>query len=166
MFVILMSVVAILVLSLGVAAMAAVTADQFYLQWGTSKRVADTMMPIKASTTIYQNSILGISGAVVRNLVAGDVFAGVALESAVGTAADAGASVLTRYDGVLRNRPVVGAAVTTVPGATVYAASNNWADITLSSTGNSAIGKVIRWTGVGAATACDIMLEAALERSI
>lgn len=114
---------------------------------------------VAASTRVYQGAYAGIVAASghIRGLVAGDVFAGVALEpsdNSAGAAAATRVKLATR--GILRKASVTGVSDATSIGAAVYASADD--TLTLTSTSNTLIGSVNDWhTGA----VCDVAFEAA-----
>lgn len=128
--------------------------------------VSQVRYPVAASTTIYKGSALGWSSGYIRKLVAGDVFAGFAMEevdNSAGSAADKLVTVVTR--GVLYGESVTGASGQTnlvAPNNDVFASSDN--DWTLTITSNSKFGHIIAYDPV--AGNFDIYFEAAGFRSL
>lgn len=112
-----------------------------------------------AAEHIYEGMALGDSSGTARILQAGDVFLGFANEEC----SNAGSSGLTLE---ILQRGVATLLVTGVTstddiGATVYASDSS--TFTLSSTGNTSIGKIIKWES---ATKCRVAFESASRRSI
>ncbi|MCX5712120.1 MAG: cytoplasmic protein [Candidatus Omnitrophica bacterium] len=121
-------------------------------------------LPVIAGDIIYEGAAVGENGSgYFRPLAAGDPFAGFAVRkadnSAVGAAAgDVNVNVLQKGKIELN---VVGVTAVTDEGSTVYASDDNV--FTLSSTSNSAIGKIVRYIS---GTKCIVAFEAASVRSI
>lgn len=118
--------------------------------------------PVIASDIIYQGAAVGDNGSgACRPLVAGDPFRGFAFAQA-----DNSAGAVSDIDVELRKRGEVTLPVTSVTGIgdiddTVYASDDD--TFTKASTGNTAIGKIVRWvTG----TTCVVYFEALSKRSI
>lgn len=108
-------------------------------------------LPVIAADIIYEGAAVGIVSASgnARPLVALDVFAGFALQNADNSAGAAGAvRVRVRKRGSVQ-LPVTGVVTTTNAGAKVYASDDN--AFTLTSTGNSYIGRVLRVVSAGVA---------------
>lgn len=118
--------------------------------------------PVKAAVAIFQNSALGDDGSgYARQLVAGDPFRGFANAAADNSAGAAGA-----IDVEVRKSGEVTLSVTGVTGVadiddTVYASDGN--TFTKSSTGNTAIGKIVRYIS---GTLVVVYFEALSKRSI
>jgi hypothetical protein len=118
-------------------------------------------LPVVASDIIYEGAAVGESSGYFRPLVATDAFAGFAESKADNSAGAAGAinvRVKTRGRIILS---VTGVTAVTDEGSTVYAADDN--DFTLTSTSNTAIGKVVRYIS---GTSVEVYFEAASYRSI
>jgi len=119
-------------------------------------------LPVIASDIIYEGAAVGENGSgYFRPLVATDPFAGFAQSKADNSAGAAGAinvRVKTRGRVILA---VTGVTAVTDEGSTVYAADDN--DFTLTSTSNTAIGKVVRYIS---GTRVEVYFEAASYRSI
>lgn len=120
-------------------------------------------VPVIASDIIYEGAMVGESSSTgtARPLQAGDVFRGFAVrraDNSAGSASDI--NVRIRQRGVVRI-PVTGVSGAADLGATVYASDDDTA--TLSSTNNSAIGKIVRWES---GTTCLVYFEGAQVRSI
>lgn len=102
--------------------------------------------PLAASAVVFRHTAIGqVSGAnTFRALVAGDKFAGIALDGADNTGGAAGAvTVHTRITGrVLLT--VAGADATTAVGTAVYASADD--TYTLTSTSNSPMGKIAAYS--------------------
>lgn len=129
--------------------------------YGTGVQPTFTSLPMTSNVTIYQGSAVGESttAGTYRALVAGDTFAGFAHEGQV-NASGGSSRVKVRTKGIIR-MPVTGASAVTQNGETVYASADD--TLTLTSTSNSAVGKVIQWI---TSTTCDVYFEAAIVRSI
>ncbi len=115
-------------------------------------------LPVKANAVIYQGAAVGMSGGYARPMtaaaVAGDKFAGFAMESVTGTSADGGVSVTVRKRGVVQ-LPVTSLAVTDW-GALIHASDDGTFTLDADDGGGPAvvytgIGKVVRFisTGIG-----------------
>lgn len=119
-------------------------------------------LPVVAADIIYEGAAVGENGAgYFRPLVAGDPFAGFADRRCDNSAGAAGAErVRVRYRGrtILS---VVGVTAVTDEGATVYASDDD--TFTLTSTDNSAIGKITRYIS---GTTVEVYFEAASVRSL
>jgi len=100
-------------------------------------------LPVIASDIIYEGAAVGENGSgYFRPLVAGDNFAGFAVKKADNSSGDAGdINVRVRPKGKIQ-LAVTGVTGVTDEGSTVYASDDN--TFTLSSTSNSAIGKIVR----------------------
>ena len=119
-------------------------------------------IPVIAADIIYWGAAVGDNASgLAQPLVAADPFLGFAEEKVDNSAGAAGAKVVkVRTKGVVK-LAVVGAASAADVGEPVYASDDNV--FTLTSTSNSAIGKVHRWiTG----TTCMVRFEAVSVRSI
>ncbi len=121
-------------------------------------------LPVIAGDIIYEGAAVGENASgYMRPLVAGDNFEGFAAKKADNSAAGAAAGdVNVKVQQVGRVQlTVVGVTAVTDEGSTVYASDDN--TFTLSSSGNSAIGKIIRWIS---GTTCIVAFEAVSRRSI
>lgn len=111
-------------------------------------------LPVKASTNIYQDTFVGLSGGYARPLVAGDKFAGIATKRADNSAvATDGAIDVEVENGLVVILPVTGASATTDFNSIVYASDDQTA--TLTALNNTAIGVVKRWI---TSTTCAVRL--------
>ena len=126
--------------------------------------LADDIPMVAGAATIYEGSAVGESASTgnARALVAGDTFLGFSIAQRVQAA---GAAIGAENARVYR-KGTVKLAVTGVTGdddlnAAVYASDDG--TFTLSSTGNSSIGKVGRWIS---GTTCMVRFEAESVRSI
>jgi len=120
-------------------------------------------LPVIANDIIYEGAAVGESSTTgtFRPLVAGDSFAGFATRKADNTGGAASAiNVNVKQKGKIQ-LAVTGVTAITDEGSTVYASDD--ATFTLSSTGNSAIGKIIRWVS---STTVIVAFEAVSRRSI
>lgn len=118
-------------------------------------------IPVKASTKLYEGAAVGLTSGYVDNADATAGFIGFIKEDAdnsTGSAGDIDAVVSTKGEVTLSVTSV--AAVTDV-GSTVYAVDS--ATFTLASTGNIAIGKIVRWIS---STNCVVAYEGTQVRSI
>src|SRR6476469_8330691 len=107
--------------------------------YGSGVEPTFTSLPCTSNVTIYEGSAVGQSGTAgtYRALVAADTFAGFAHEQVINPASGA-KRVKVRQKGIVR-LTVVGATAVTNNSETVYASADG--TFTLSSTGNSTIGK-------------------------
>jgi hypothetical protein len=101
-------------------------------------------LPVIASDIIYEGAAVGENGSgYFRPLVAADPFAGFALSDCDNSAGAAGAKhVHLRTRGTIA-LSVTGVTAVTDEGSTVYASDDD--TFTLTSTSNTAIGKVVRY---------------------
>jgi predicted RecA/RadA family phage recombinase len=102
-------------------------------------------VPVKATSVIFKGSAVGMTAGYARALVAGDVFAGFALEAVTGAAADGGNYVNVETRGLVQ-LSVSGAAVTDI-GADIYASDDG--TFTKTAGSNTFIGKVHRYVSSG-----------------
>lgn len=117
-------------------------------------------LPVAAATTLYMGQVIGESSSTgtYRALVAGDNFAGFASQKADNSAGAASAiSVRVRMHGVVYKMPVTGVTSTANIGDDVYASDDG--TFTITATGNSWIGKIIRWES---STLCDVRFQATI----
>jgi hypothetical protein len=98
-------------------------------------------LPVKASSTIYQGSAVGITSGYARALVAGDIFTGFATAKAVGGSADGDVKVNVQVKGLIK-LTITSIAVTDI-GKPVYASADG--TFTLTQSTNSRIGTVHRY---------------------
>lgn len=119
-------------------------------------------LPVIANDIIYEGAAVGENGSgYFRPLAAGDNFAGFATRKVDNTGGSAGdKNVNVKQRGRIQ-LAVTGVAAVTDEGSTVYASDDD--TFTLSSTGNSAIGKIVRWVS---STTCIVEFEATSVRSI
>ncbi|MBV2206655.1 MAG: hypothetical protein KUL87_14635 [Pseudomonas sp.] len=119
-------------------------------------------LPVVASDIIYEGAAVGENGSgYFRPLVAADAFAGFAERQADNSAGAAGAvsvRVKTRGRVILS---VAGVTAVTDEGSTVYASDDD--TFTLTSTSNSAIGKIVRYIS---GTTVEVYFEASSFRSL
>ena len=119
-------------------------------------------LPVIAADIIYEGAAVGENGSgYFRPLVAADPFAGFAERTVDNSAGAAGAlnvRVKPRGRVIL---PVVGVTAVTDEGATVYASDDD--TFTLTSTSNSAIGKITRYIS---GTTVEVYYEASSFRSL
>ena len=120
-------------------------------------------VPIIANDTVFNGAAVGESSSTGtgRPLVANDNFLGFAIERCVNEGGSASAKLIK-----VRDKGVVKLSVTSVSstadvGDTVYASDDD--TFTKASTGNTAIGKIIRWIS---GTTCMVAFEATYKRSI
>jgi len=119
-------------------------------------------LPMIAADIIYEGAAVGDNASgLARPLVAADPFLGFAQSQADNSLGAASAiNVRVKSRGYIEI-PVVGAASAADQGEIVYASDDD--TFTLTSTSNSAVGKVVRWvTG----TTCVVYFEAVALRSI
>lgn len=119
-------------------------------------------LPVIASDIIYEGAAVGENGSgYFRPLVAGDNFAGFAIAKADNSSGAAGAKkVWLKTKGRIQ-LSVTGVTAVTDEGSMVYASDDN--TFTLTSSGNSAIGKIVRYIS---GTTVIVVFEAVSERSI
>lgn len=101
---------------------------------------------VAAAAHVYKGAFVGLSGGYARGLVAADTFVGIAYEEAdnsSGADGDKSVRVYTMGDFQL---PLSGAAITDI-GADLYASDDE--TLTLTSTGNSLVGKVVGFISSG-----------------
>ena len=119
-------------------------------------------LPMIAADIIYEGAAVGENGAgYFRPLVALDPFAGFAertVDNSAGAAGAVNVRVKPRGRVIL---PVVGVTAVTDEGATVYASDDD--TFTLTSTSNSAIGKITRYIS---GTTVEVYFEASSFRSL
>ena len=119
-------------------------------------------VPLTAATKIFAGAAVGTSSSLARPLVAGDPFAGFATEYCDSTVSTNpliptpgyATRVKVKSKGTAK-LSVVGVTGVTNEGATVYASDDN--TFTLTSTSNTAIGKILRWES---GTTCLVAFEA------
>lgn len=104
-------------------------------------------VPVKASTTIYQGSAVGLTSGYARQLNAADLFVGFATAKAVGTASDGGVNVNVQREGFIE-LTISSVAVTDV-GKAVFASDGN--TFTLTKSTNTRIGTVAAYRGTNTA---------------
>lgn len=104
-------------------------------------------LPVKASSTIYQGSAIGLTSGYARHLTAGDTFGGFADEGVASQTSDGDAYVQVRTRGRVE-LTITGVAVTDI-GAPVFASDGN--AFTLTQSTNSHIGRVARFVGTNTA---------------
>lgn len=119
-------------------------------------------LPMIAADIIYEGAAVGENGSgYFRPLVAADPFAGFAertVDNSAGAAGAVNVRVKPRGRVIL---PVVGVTAVTDEGATVYASDDD--TFTLTSTSNSAIGKITRYIS---GTTVEVYYEASSFRSL
>lgn len=125
-------------------------------------------VPLGAAIHAYEGDFMAVSSATAtagyaRPFATGDTeFLGVSdydVDNAAGSNGTLNAKI--RAQGVLKNVAVTGATAATHINDTVYATTSG--TLTLSSTGNLAVGKVLRWISSGV---CDVFFQGAAARSI
>lgn len=104
-------------------------------------------VPVKATSQIYLGSAVGYTSGYARALVAGDDFAGFALENKLGGAADGDVNCAVTKSGQVE-LAITSIAVTDI-GKPVYASADG--TFTLTQSTNSKIGTVSRWVSTGTA---------------
>jgi hypothetical protein len=102
-------------------------------------------VPVKATSVIYKGSAVGMTAGYARALVAGDGFAGFALEAATGGSTDGSVTVNVETFGLVQ-LSVSGAAVTDI-GADIYASDDG--TFTKTASTNSFVGRVHRYVSSG-----------------
>lgn len=119
-------------------------------------------LPVIAADIIYEGAAVGENGSgYFRPLVAADPFAGFAqstVDNSAGAAGEKNVRVRTRGRVILS---VTGVTAVTDEGATVYASDDD--TFTLTSTSNTAIGKVVRYIS---GTTVEVYFEASSFRSL
>lgn len=118
-------------------------------------------LPVVAADIIYEGAAVGILAGNARPLVAADNFQGFAVKKADNSAGAAGAITVKIQDEGDIELDVVGVTGITNQGATVYASDDD--TFTLSSTGNSSIGKIKRWIS---GTKCIVAFQSVAKRSL
>lgn len=111
-------------------------------------------VPMVGTDIIFEGSMVGLSSGLARPLVAGDKFAGFAskkADNAAGAALAQRVMVHRRGDVVMN---VVGVSDDSTNGNLVYASDDD--TLTLTSTSNTLIGRVIEWLG---GTKCRVYFE-------
>lgn len=116
---------------------------------------------VAAASKIYEGSFVGRSSGYARALVANDSFGGLCTEFVDNSAGAAGDKRVKVVTDTIIEANVTGVAAVTDEEATVYASSDN--DLTLTSSGNTPVGKIFRWIS---GTRCMVHLQAARVRSI
>lgn len=104
--------------------------------------------PIADNVVVYKGSAIGSSGGYARQLVAADVFLGFSEQTVDNTIAGhvaGGQTVPVRRSGVIQ-AAIANAAITDINKA-VYMSDGN--TFTYTSSGNTLIGRVIRWVSTG-----------------
>lgn len=104
-------------------------------------------VPVKATSQIYLGSAVGYTSGYAQALVAGDDFAGFALENKLGGAADGDVNCAVTKSGQVE-LAITSIAVTDI-GKPVYASADG--TFTLTQSTNSKIGTVSRWVSTGTA---------------
>lgn len=102
-------------------------------------------LPVKASSTIYEGSAVGLTAGYARALVAGDIFGGFCLQGIIAPATDGVANVAVQRRGLV-TLAITSLAVTDI-GKPVYASDDG--TFTLTQSTNSPIGRVQRWLATG-----------------
>lgn len=119
-------------------------------------------LPVVATDIIYEGAAVGENGSgYFRPLVAADPFAGFAQSQADNSAGAAGAiNVRVKPCGRIV-LSVTGVTAVTDEGSTVYASDDD--TFTLTSSGNTAIGKIVRYIG---GTSVEVYFQSASYRSL
>lgn len=119
-------------------------------------------LPVIASHVIFEGCAVGDNGAgLARKLVALDPFLGFAKEQCDNAVGAASARLVKLWERGKIELDVTGVASADDVGQTVYASDDN--TFTLTSTGNTAIGKVARWVS---GTKCIVYFEGEQLRSL
>lgn len=120
-------------------------------------------IPIIASDIVYEGAAVGESSSsgTGRPLVGGDTFLGFAARRCDNASGSASAKNIHVYQRGSVQLAVTGVSSTADVGATVYATDDD--TFTLTASGASAIGKVLRWI---TSTSCIVRFEGAQVRSI
>jgi hypothetical protein len=119
-------------------------------------------LPVIASDIIYEGAAVGDNGSgLARPLVAADPFLGFAKERCDNSAGAASARNVKVFERGKIELNVTGVASADDVGQTVYASDDD--AFTLTSSGNSAIGKVARWVS---GTRCVVYFEGVQVRSL
>ena len=119
-------------------------------------------LPVIASDIIFEGAAVGDNGAgLARPLVAADPFLGFAKERCDNSAGAASARNVKVFERGKIELDVVGVASADDVGQTVYASDDD--TFTLTSTSNTAIGKVVRWVS---GTRCVVYFEGVQVRSL
>src|SRR3989338_3000834 len=119
-------------------------------------------LPVIASDIIFEGAAVGDNGAgLARPLVAVDPFLGFAKEQCDNSAGAASARKVKIFERGKIELDVTGVASADDVGQTVYASDDD--TFTLTSTGNTAIGKVARWVS---GTRCVVYFEGVQVRSL
>lgn len=119
-------------------------------------------LPVIASDIIFEGAAVGDNGSgLARPLVAADPFLGFAKEQCDNSAGAASARNVKIFERGKIELDVVGVASADDVGQTVYASDDD--TFTLTSTSNSAIGKVARWVS---GTRCVVYFEGVQVRSL
>jgi hypothetical protein len=125
--------------------------------------VRDTnAIPVKAATDIYEGALVGDDASgYARGLVAADPFLGIAFRQAINAAGAAGAVNVRLVERGAIEVDVTGVTGVGDVGETVYGSDDG--TLTLTSSGNSSVGKVKRHVS---GTKCIVAFEAVTARSI
>lgn len=119
-------------------------------------------LPCVTADIIYAGALVGDNASgYARPLVAGDEFWGVCKDKCDNSGGANGAKNVEVKARCFIEVDVTGASAVTDVNSTVYASDDD--TLTLSSTSNSTVGKIIRWIS---GTTCVVKLEAAYLRSI
>jgi hypothetical protein len=120
-----------------------------------------TSLPCKSNVTIYEGSAVSedSTNGTYNALAGGSTFVGFAHEQVINPTSGT-KRVKVRQKGIVR-LTVVGASAVTQNSETVYASDDG--TFTLTSTGNSTIGKVVQWIS---GTTCDVYFEGEIVRSL
>jgi hypothetical protein len=119
-------------------------------------------LPVIASDIIFEGAAVGDNGSgLARPLVAADPFLGFAKERCDNSAGSASARNVKVFERGKIELDVTGVASAADVGEAVYASDDD--TFTLTSAGNSAIGKVVRWVS---GTCCVVYFEGVQVRSL
>lgn len=121
------------------------------------------MVPALANAVIGRGATLGVSSGYARILNAGDEFLGFAEEDIDMTGESSGAYKIRAVVSGRVKLDVTGVSAVTHVNDTVYATGTAGTAFTLTSTSNTAIGKVVEWLG---GTSCWVQFEALSQQSI
>lgn len=105
-------------------------------------------LPVKASTEIFRGSAVGLTAGYARQLVAADLFGGIADQHINNTGADGALYIPVILRGNMQVA-IAGAVVTDINKA-VYMSDGN--TFTYTSAGNTLVGRVVRFVSAGVVT--------------
>jgi len=112
-------------------------------------------LPVKASTTIYEGAMVGLSSGYARGLVAGDEFQGFAYRQADNSSGSDGDINVQVYHEGLISMPVTGVTGVADVGKAVYASDDG--TLTLTEGSNSKVGVIHRYVS---STTCIVKFKA------